>query len=512
MTNRMAYVRGLGLAALALGLMSGTSGCGDDGGTFDPDAGFGGLPDDVRLEEIYVAGDFGLRLEEGGTGLPENPLRSVTEALQLRASRAAYGSADEIVLLTSNYTGATETFPIVVPRGVTVRGGAGTLSASRVNVQGSTEPAFRLNSGARLENMTIQYGAEVDACEAELYLVLVDTGEAGFDQVVIRDVVFEGGSPCHAQVGIGPRTDVLIDGRSEFRLDGRAAAIRTLENTVETSIQIVGESQGNCTGVRVQNAGPRQPAMFFRGDNEVLLDSMCFRPTGEPGVERTAIQIRGPIDATFEGIEIDTSDGTNNGEFFSYGIQHIPDAPLPTSAVTRVIDPNIEALEACIAINGGMTEVTGDDPGLGANYTAFLRRCNYGVRRTRGSLMMRNVDMSEHGESGIRLEGPAEGTIDLGTESDPGNLRFSNQTPNGRSGDLSIILDDSVDPPTLTSVDAFGQAWTPVTVGELVICRTPVQQEVFNIDSRQEGVDVTFNQGEEDRVEVCEGYQPPSDL
>lgn len=517
MANWMAYGRMLAAAAWVVAVVA----CGDDdgGGPVRMDAG----PPDGGGEAattMYV-GPAGIGQENNPRfdGLSEEfPIDTLTRALDLRFRERAYRSVDTIVLLPGEYF-RNEEFPIEINRPSTVeqlviRGGAATRDRAvirndrnRTPPEQLTGPILDVGPGVAIENLTVENRYVEENCLGQLISVLLE-GEAEARQIVFDNVEISGGSPCHTHIGVESNANVLF--QDEVVIDGgdRAGGLTTTIDGRFASgavIEFRGNPNRNCTGIRFLDIGPRlfdmgmprrntgNPGISLRGDNEAIFDQVCIRP-GDTFGERTAVEIRGEVDVTFTGLEIQTSDGTINGERFAYGVAHSLTAG--ATGETVIDGASIDARDTGLYVNGGSTTVT----------NAEFTQSAWGIQRADGDLSVRNSEFTVHGDGGIRLVGRVRrpdgedfsyAAIDLGTASSAGNNIFRFSGEEGSEGDIEVCFDDpgEEEPAYELTIPALGQtAWSPTISGD-VVCRFGTQEE-FNIDICNEGVQVEYAEGE----------------
>ncbi len=397
--------------------------------------------------------------------MANTPLKTITKALEIYGENEndPFLDIDTLRVAEGLYDQANgESFPIDFTGNLIVKGEQ-SVDRSSIHILSpdvDRDPAVRIGEGVTMRHLHIENGYTGGTFNGDPDAVYVWSGSSvESSYVILEDVTLSTNNRNGYIITTGSTINVEVRGYQGTRstIDGKDIG-HAWTNRFNTS-----DARLDVKETDVINVGNNAAFEIEDGSNINLfiIDSM-IRPSASSNQDNAAVEVNGDGSLTLENSTITSSDGTESGNRFKYGIDMDGDQPtanidVMNSTIQYTLWSAIEMYQATVnltdsIIEGVHTQSTGD-PNLARD----------GIRHFDGTLIVRGTIFRDMNTNAVDIGGPLTPNdnnfyVDFGTEDTPGENVFEGIA----ALDISVTRGDNLGDSdgVQTEIQAIGNTWS----------------------------------------------------
>ncbi|MFP8488961.1 DUF1565 domain-containing protein [Gracilimonas sp. Q87] len=389
--------------------------------------------------------------------MPDSPLKTITKALSVygQNDENAFLDIDSIRVAEGLYDEANgESFPMGFAGDLIVKGDQN-VNRDNIHILSpdvDRDPAIRIGEGVTLRHIHVENGYTGGSYNADPDAVYIWSGtDMSTSTVVLEDITIT--MNAEEGVSISTGSNMTVDIRSyngnRSLIDGNNIG-RAYENRFNTSNITL-----NIEDTDISTMGDNGAFQVDDINNLTINVNNAVFEAGVGHVNPSAFELSDAVDLTLENSTITSSDGTESGDRFKYGIvmtnaQPNSNIEILNSTIQYTQWSAILMREAVVKVTDSIIEgVLTQQSGVNLAYDA--------IRQLDGTLVVRGTTFKDINTSAIDIGGPDLPNdnnfyVDLGTDQDPGNNTFQNVM----GWDIQVSRSGEVE----TEIPAWGNSWS----------------------------------------------------
>lgn len=390
--------------------------------------------------------------------LSGSPLKTITQALSIidQNDSDPFLDIDTMRVAEGLYDQANgESFPLSFSGNLIVKGDQGT-DRNNIHILSpdvDRDPAIYVSEGVTLRHLKIENGYTGGTFNGDPDAVFVTSGtDLETSRVILEDVTLTTNNENGYIVSTGSniRVDIRDFEGARSTVDGNNIGFAYSNRFNTSNVNL------NVSSTSVINIGDGGAFQVDDVSNlSLTVSNSTIRPsTGK--VNDYAFDLEDAVDLLLENTTISSSDGSESGARFKYGI--VMDNAQPSTNI-NVLNSTIQYTQwSAILMRDAVVKVT-DSIIEGILTQETDENLAYdAIRQLDGTLVVRGTTFRNINTSAIDIGGPLSPNdnnffVDLGTDDEPGNNTFQNVS----GWDVSVTRDsDGVS----TEIPAFGNTWS----------------------------------------------------
>ena len=390
--------------------------------------------------------------------MQDRPLKTVTTALSIydQNENDTFLDIDTIRVAEGLYDQANgENFPLSFSGDLIVKGDQGT-DRNNIHILSpdvDRDPAIYVGEGVTLRHLKIENGYNGGTFNGDPDAVFVTSGtDLETSRVILEDVTLTTNNENGYIISTGSNIQVDVRDFEDARntIDGKniGFAYSNRFNTSNVNLNV-----SNTDVINIGDGGA------FQVDDVNNLSLTVANSTIRPSAGKVndyAFDLEDAVDLLVENTTISSSDGSESGGRFKYGI--VMDGAQPSTNI-HVLNSTIQYTQwSAILMRDAVVKVT-DSVIEGVLTQETDENLAYdAIRQLDGTLVVRGTTFRNINTSAIDIGGPHTPNdnnfyVDLGTDQEPGNNTFQNVA----GWDVSVTRgSDGVS----TEIPAFGNTWS----------------------------------------------------
>lgn len=390
--------------------------------------------------------------------MQDSPLKTFTKALSIyeQNENDAFLAIDTIRVAEGLYDQANgESFPLSFSGNLIVKGDQG-VDRNNIHILSpdvDRDPAIYVGEGVTLRHLKIENGYTGGTFNGDPDAVFVTSGtDLETSRVILEDVTLTTNNENGyiLSTGSNMRVDIRDFEGARNTIDGKNIGF-AYSNRFNTSNVDLNVSSTDV--INIGNGGA------FQVDDVNNLSLTVGNSTIQPSAGKVndyAFDLEDAVDLLVENTTISSSDGSETGARFKYGI--VMDNAQPNTNI-EVLNSTIQYTQwSAILMRDAVVKVT-DSVIKGILTQETDENLAYdAIRQLDGTLVVRGTTFRNINTSAIDIGGPLSPNdnnfyVDLGTDEEPGNNTFQNVS----GWDVSVTRgSDDVS----TEIPAFGNTWS----------------------------------------------------
>ncbi|MDR8391771.1 DUF1565 domain-containing protein [Aliifodinibius sp. S!AR15-10] len=415
-------------------------------------------------ERLFVDANNGA---DGNTdGYMENtPLKTITRALEIYGENEndPFLDIDTLIVAEGTYDqGNGEKFPLNFYGDLIVKGDP---NVDRKNIHilspdVDREPTIELGEGVTLRHLHIENGYTGGSYNGDPDAVYVWGGSsAESSYAILEDVTLSTNNENGYIITTGSTINVEVRGYEGSRstIDGKGIG-HAWTNRFNTS-----DARLDVRDTDVINIGHDAAFELEDASNvNLFITNSTISPAATSSQNNAAIELNGDGNITLDNTTITSSDGTEAGTRFKYGIDMDSDQPsanidVLNSTLQYTLWSAIEMYQATVKVNDSVIE------GVHTQSTGDPNLARDGIKYLDGTLIVRGTTFRNMNTNAIDIGGPLTPNendffVELGTEGNPGNNVFEDIA----ALDVSVTRDDNLGDSdgVQDEIEAIGNSWS----------------------------------------------------
>jgi hypothetical protein len=390
--------------------------------------------------------------------MQDSPLKTITKALSVYDQNEddEFLDVDTIRVAEGLYDEANgENFPLSFSGNLIVKGDQG-VDRNNIHILSpdvAGDPAIYVGEGVTLRHLKIENGYSGGTFNGDPDAVFVTSGsDLETSRVILEDVTLTTNNENGyiLSTGSNMRVDVRDYEGARNTIDGKNIGFAYSNRFNTSNVNL------NVSGTDVINIGDGGAFQVDDVNNlSLTVGNSTIRPsTGK--VNDYAFDLEDEVDLLIEGTTISSSDGSESGGRFKYGI--VMDGAQPSTNIS-VLNSTIQYTQwSAILMREAVVKVT-DSVIEGILTQETDENLAYdAIRQLDGTLVVRGTTFRDINTSAIDIGGPNTPNdnnfyVDLGTDEEPGNNTFQNVA----GWDVSVTRGSNE---VSTEIPAFGNTWS----------------------------------------------------